>query len=45
MIPPILNCGEGGGDRVVIRPRFYVIGSPRNGIGVAALGRISFTRG
>lgn len=30
MIPPILNCG-GGGDRVVIRPRFYIFGSLRKG--------------
>ena len=44
MLPPILNYGGGGRDEVVIGPRLYDSGSPKKGIGVAALGRILFHR-
>lgn len=43
-IAPILNYGGGGRDKVVIGPRLYDFGSPKKGIGVAALGRILFYR-
>ena len=43
-IPPILNYGGGGGDKVGILPRLYVFGSPRKGMSAAALGRMLFIR-
>ena len=43
-MPPILNYGGGGGDKVIILPRLYVVGSPRKGMGAAALGRMLFIR-
>ena len=43
-IPPILNYGGGGGDKVVIHPRLYVFGSLKKGLRAAAFGRILIIR-
>ena len=42
IIPPILSYGGGGGDKMVIHPKLYVVGSPRKGLRAAVLGRILF---
>ena len=43
-VPPILNYGGGGEDKLGILSRFYVVGSSRKGMSAAALGRMLFIR-
>ncbi len=38
-MPPMLSYGGGGGDKVIIHQRLYVVGFPRKGISAAVLGR------
>ena len=41
-IPPISNYGGGGGDKVGMLLRLYVVGYPRKGLSAAASGRMLF---